>query len=48
MMDKVDYVEELLNEALPLGGQSYPIDSSGIRNAMGSVRTVLSRRVSNR
>ena len=46
LMDKVDYAEELLNKALALWEvKGYGIDPLGIRNAIGSVREVLDRRV---
>ena len=46
LMDKVDYAEELLNKVLVLWEvKGYGIDPSGIRNAIGSIREVLGRRV---
>ena len=46
LIDKVDYAEESINKALTLWeSKGYGIDPSGIRNAIDSVREVLSRRV---
>ncbi|ADY01077.1 hypothetical protein VMUT_0867 [Vulcanisaeta moutnovskia 768-28] len=47
LMDKVNYAEESINKVLKIWrNKGYDIDSSGIENAISSVKAVLSRRIS--
>ena len=47
LTDKVYYAEESINKALILWeGKGYSIDSSDMKNAIGSVMEVLGRKVS--
>ncbi|MGC8608014.1 MAG: hypothetical protein ACP5GZ_09925 [Vulcanisaeta sp.] len=46
LMDKVNYAEESIDKALKIWrNKGYDIDSSGIENAISSVKAVLSRRI---
>ncbi len=47
LMDKVNYAEESIDKVLKIWrNKGYDIDSSGIENAISSVKAVLSRRIS--